>query len=151
MPRREFRCSARRPSTLKPASADTTACSNTLENSLGPHKRDWRESAIPTDCSPLAVPEGLPHLLISSSGQPVWKPVRLENSGGQALAALGATSRKHSPAAAGGHACTKSVTAGALQEAWLKSTFHGSNPFRDWLSSALVGLNTELARPGAVR
>jgi hypothetical protein len=74
------------------------------------------------------------------------RAIQAEKSGRQALAALGTTRRKYRPATAGGHAGAKPVTPGALEEAWLKSTFHGNNPFRDWFRSTVIWRSADLAQ-----
>ena len=54
-----------------------------------------------------------------------------EQSGRQALAALGTTSPNDGSSTAGRHAGPETMPACALEEAWLKCTLHFLDPFRD--------------------
>ena len=64
-------------------------------------------------------------------------------SGGKALPALGAAGLDDGSAGAGGHAGRKTVSARALQAAWLKCTLHVSIPCKKWFSPSRRNL-----RPG---
>jgi len=48
-------------------------------------------------------------------------------SGRQALSAAGAARIDDRASGARGHACAKTMSTGALEFAWLESTFHGPN------------------------
>src|SRR5690606_15580075 len=54
--------------------------------------------------------------------------IRSGLSGGQTLAALGATTRQDGAAVLGGHAGTETMVASALEGAGLESAFHGDLP-----------------------
>ena len=62
----------------------------------------------------------------------------------QTLTAFGATTRQNGTAVFGGHTCTETVGAGALDSAGLESTFHGVLP-----GSSTTGRNgPRFKRPG---
>ena len=48
----------------------------------------------------------------------------MDRSNGQTLATLSATTRQNKTAILGRHTCTETMGAGALDSAWLESTFH---------------------------